>query len=301
MILRILIGSIALVGCTRVGHGDKKLWDEVSGENALAHVQKLVDLGPRVPGSEALEKSRVYIEEQLRRTGWTVTRQVFTDHTPRGNMTFVNLIAKFKGKETRQANEPVFLLCSHYDTKLFDDVRFVGANDGGSSTGLLMELARVLAKNRELASKIELVFFDGEEAVDEFTDTDGLYGSRHFAAEVGKTSAAQSLRGGMLFDMVGDRSLGITLPVDSPAGMAREVFAAAEALNCRNHFSYFDHGSITDDHTPLNAAGIPTIDLIDFEYPPWHTAEDTMDKIAAESLRTVGRVAIYYLSEFQPK
>jgi Zn-dependent M28 family amino/carboxypeptidase len=280
---------------------EQKLWDEVSGDKALAHVQALVDIGPRIPGSEALEKSRLYIEKQLRDAGWNVIRQSFTDETPRGKTTFVNLVARFRGKDVKQTTAATFLLCSHYDTKIFDDIRFVGANDGGSSTGSLLELARVLADRPALAAKIELVFFDGEEAVEEFTDRDGLYGSRYFAGDLTKTKGAQQFRGGMLLDMVGDRSLGITLPLDSPAEMARDVFAAADALHCRDHFTYFDRGGITDDHTPLNAAGIPTIDLIDFDFPPWHTAGDTMDKISAESLRTVGRVAIYYLSEFQPK
>lgn len=279
--------------------GDEKLWDKVSGEKALAHVQKLVDLGPRTPGSEALEKSRSYIEQQLRDSGWEVSRQSFSDETPRGKMTFVNLIARFGGKQKKAM--PTFLLCSHYDTKIFDDIRFVGANDGGSSTGLLIELARVLAARPALASKIELVFFDGEEAVEEFTDRDGLYGSRYFANDLTKTKMAGQFRGGILLDMVGDRSLDITLPLDSPSNMARDIFAAADALKCRDHFTYFDRGNITDDHTPLNAAGIPTIDLIDFDFPPWHTAEDTMDKISADSLSTVGRVTIYYLSEIEPK
>lgn len=280
---------------------DQKLWDEVSGDKALAHVQTLVDLGPRIPGSEALEKSRTYIEKQLREHGWDIARQSFTDETPRGKVAFVNLIARFRGKESKSAVRPTFLLCSHYDTKIFDDIQFVGANDGGSSTGLLLELARVLALRPALAEKIELVFFDGEEAVEEFTDRDGLYGSRHFANDLTNTKTARQFRGGILLDMVGDNSLGITLSLDSPKDMARDVFAAADALQYRDHFTYFTHGGITDDHSPLNAAGIPTIDLIDFDFPAWHTAGDTMDKISAESLRTVGRVTIYYLSQFQPR
>jgi glutaminyl-peptide cyclotransferase len=280
---------------------DEKLWDKVSGEKALAHVQKLVDLGPRPPGSDALEKSRKYIEQQLRDAGWEVSRQSFSDDTPRGKMTFINLIARFRGKQGKAAATPNFLLCSHYDTKIFDDIRFVGANDGGSSTGLLIELARVLAERPTLAAKIELVFFDGEEAVEEFTDRDGLYGSRYFANDLTKTKTAGQFHGGILLDMVGDRSLDITLPVDSPSNMVRDIFAAADALKSRDHFTYFDRGAITDDHTPLNEAGISTIDLIDFDFPPWHTADDTMDKLSADSLQTVGRVVIYYLSEFQPK
>ena len=296
---KFLIASIVIsAGCTKA---DEKLWDKVSGEKALAHVQRLVDFGPRPPASEALEKSRKYIEQQLRDSGWEVARQSFSDETPRGKMTFVNLIARFRGKQSKTPSNQTFLLCSHYDTKIFDEIKFVGANDGGSSTGLLVELARVLAETPALASKIQLVFFDGEEAVETFTNSDGIYGSRYFATDLTKTRTANQFRGGILLDMVGDRSLDITLPVDSPSGMAQNIFAAAEALKCRDRFTYFDQGVITDDHTPLNSAGIPTIDLIDFDYPPWHTVDDTMDKISAESLQTVGRVVIYYLGEFQPK
>ena len=279
---------------------DKKLWNDVSGDKALSHVQKLVDLGPRPPGSEALEKSRGYVEAQLRDYGWDVTRQTFTDDTPRGKMQFVNLVARFGKRPEKLRDASMFLLCSHYDTKIFDDERFVGANDGGSSTGLLIEIARVLAKAPTVATKVELVFFDGEEAVEAFTDRDGLYGSRYFAKELAKTGAAQ-FRGGILFDMVGDRSLNITLPPDSPADMARKILAAADALNCREHFTYFDGGSITDDHTPLNAIGVPTIDLIDLDFSAWHTPEDTMDKISPDSLQIVGRVAMYYLTELEFK
>ena len=270
------------------------IWEEFSGEKAFAHVQRLVDFGPRPAGSKALEKSRDYIEDQLRRSGWQVTRQAFSDDTPRGKIQFVNLIAQFSGQG--KAASPLFLLCSHYDTKMFDAIRFVGANDGGSSTGLLLELARVIGQHPNLARKIELVFFDGEEAVEQFSQTDGLYGSRYFARQL-QSGGAKQFRGGLLFDMVGDRSLGITLPSNSPAEMARDIFAAAEALKLRNYFTYLGRDLI-DDHAPLNAIGIPTLDIIDFDYPWWHTADDTIDKVSAQSLRIVGSVALYYLSEF---
>ena len=113
-------------------------------------------------------------------------------------------------------------------------------------------------------------------------------------------SGVKQLRGGILFDMVGNRSLKITLPADSPAEMARDVFASAEALKLRSHFTYLDREMI-DDHMPLNEIGIPTIDVIDFSFPWWHTAEDTMDKLSAQSLQIVGSVAAYYLSEFALK
>jgi len=283
--------------CADASHAaETKIWQEISGEKALAHVQRLVDFGPRPPGSEAIEKSRHYIEDQLRRSGWQVKRQPFTDDTPRGKVQFVNLIAQFSGQGNAA---PLFLLCSHYDTKTFDAIKFVGANDAGSSTGLLLELARVIGQHPNLAAKIELVFFDGEEAYDHFSETDGLYGSRYFARQL-KGSSAKQFRGGILFDMVGDRSLDVTLPADSPPEIARDIFAAAEALKLRSYFTYLDREMI-DDHSPLNAIGIPTIDVIDFDYPWWHTAGDTIDKISAQSLQIVGSVALYYLSEFALK
>jgi glutaminyl-peptide cyclotransferase len=295
------------VGClfvifetTKASGASDKIWTDFSGEKSLMHVQQLVNLGPRPPASPAIEKARDYIEKQLQNWGWTVNRQAFSDITPKGKIDFVNLLAHFAPRNARtdaQAPEPFFLLCSHYDTKTFDTIRFVGANDGGSSTGLLLELGRVLAERPDLAQKVELVFFDGEEAYENFTATDGLYGSRYFARSMGERKAARPYRGGILFDMVGKRDVEITIPPDSPAQIARDIFKSADALNVRNYFTYFD-ADVTDDHTPLNAAGSPVIDLIDFHYPPWHTAEDTMDKLSPESLQIVGSVALYYLANF---
>src|SRR5437588_12289418 len=266
-------------------------WSEFSGEKALTHVQNLVDLGPRPPGSDASVRTRAYIEEQLESFGWKVSEQTFMDRTPRGEVRFVNLVARFGA-----AAKPVFLLCSHYDTKIFDTFRFVGANDGGSSTGLLLELARVLAQQPRLAEKIELVFFDGEEAFENFSETDGIYGSRHFAQNLARSGSVKQFRGGILFDMIGDQDLKVTIPPNSPPNLARDIFASAEALKVRNYFTYFDQ-DVTDDHTPLNAVGIPVIDLIDFRFGYWHTAGDTIDKLSPQSLQVVGSVALYYLSE----
>ena len=294
-LLRLVVTLTICAGSSRAA--ETKIWEEFSGEKALLHVQHLVDLGPHPVGSDAIEKAREYIEAQLRHSGWQVTRQGFTEETPRGKVRFVNLIARFSGDGNAAA--PSFLLCSHYDTKLFDAIRFVGANDGGSSTGLLLELARVIGGRPNMARKIELVFFDGEEAYENFSETDGLYGSRYFAKQL-EADGAKQFRGGILFDMIGDRSLDITLPADSPPAMVRDVFAAAEALKLRNYFSYLDRDLI-DDHAPLNAVRIPMIDIIDFDYAWWHTADDTLDKISAQSLKITGSVALYYLSELALK
>src|SRR5436309_9622056 len=292
----LFLATFATLSIQSCGSRMPPLWENFSGEKAFDHVQHLVELGPRPAGSEALEKSRIYIADQLKSFGWTTTRSEFSASTPRGMMTFVNLVARFGN----QKGPAEFLLCSHYDTKTFDTIRFVGANDGGSSTGLLIEMARVLALDPALAAKVELVFFDGEEAFENFTATDGLYGSRHFAEELRNSNKAKSVRGGILFDMIGDKWLDVTLPSDSPAALTRNIFAAADALGQRAHFTYLDRG-MTDDHTPLNEIGIPVIDLIDFDFSPWHTAEDTLDKISAESLEIVGRVALYDLVQFELK
>ena len=290
---RAILFCICLIVAGRARAARPKLWTEISGEKALAHVQRLVDFGPRPAGSEAIEKSRSYIKQELKSSGWNVSEQQFTENTPRGPIRFVNLIARFGNNATLDG---LFLLCSHYDTKVFDTFRFVGANDGGSSTGLLLELARVLAEQPRLAEKIELAFFDGEEAFENFSDIDGIYGSRHFAHGLAQSATAKSFRGGILFDMIGDRFLKVTVPPNSPANIARDIFASAGVLNLRNYFTYLDQ-DVTDDHTTLNAVGIPVIDLIDFRFNYWHTADDTIDKISAQALQIVGSVALYYLSE----
>lgn len=268
------------------------IWTEFSGQRALGHVQRLVGLGPRPPASEAIQKARAYIRQNLEANGWQVIEQPFTDDTPRGRVAFVNLIARRPNQSERTK---LFFIASHYDTKIFDSIQFVGANDGGSSTGALLEMGRVLNQHPDLAAQIELIFFDGEEAYEGFSADDGLYGSRFFASKARKAKKVAAYRGGIVWDMIGDRDLTITLPLDSPPKLAEGIFAAADALKVRNHFTYLNDRMV-DDHSPLNVVGIPTIDLIDFDYPPWHTAGDTMDKLSAESLQTVGAVTLYYLA-----
>ncbi len=269
---------------------------EFSGERAFGHVSKLVAFGPRPSGSPELEQSRQYIEEQLRAAGWNVERQTFTDPTPHGAITFVNLIARPADAKPEEARA---IVCTHYDTKWFAALRFVGANDGGSGTGALIELARALARDKDLARRVELVFFDGEEAIVNFNvqspPYDGLYGSRHYAHALFDAHHTTQFKAGYLWDMMGDRDLDITLPSDSPTKLTQRVFAAADALGTRGHFGYFKGGNILDDHQPLNSVGISTIDLIDFDFPAWHTPADTLDKVSAESLQTVGQATLYSL------
>ena len=280
---------------TPAGPPPAQIWKEFSGEKALAHTKAQCDLGPRPSGSPELEKARKLIAAELERNGWKVERQTFTDTTPRGPVEFVNLIARYGGSDKTQH----FLVASHYDTKIFDTIRFVGASDAGSSTGALVELSRVLALDPALAKRVELVFFDGEEAVVQYRQTngvltDGLYGSRHYARQLAATGRNRQFRAGVLWDMIGNRKLNITLSPDSPEQLMQGIFDAADALNARSAFSIFDR-TILDDHSPLNEAQMPVIDLIGFDYPYWHTADDTLDKLSPQSLQTVGAVTLRWL------
>ena len=279
-----------------------EIWKLFSGEKAFEEVRKQVELGPRPAGSTELEKARVLITEGLQRHGWDVQRQEFTDDTPRGPVKFCNLIGRFSAGKKRPApaNIQRAIVCSHFDTKRYSTIKFLGANDAGSSTGALIELARVLALDPRLAEQIELVFFDGEEAFSQFTETDGLYGSRHYALDLRKSGRAPQFKFGILWDMIGEKDLTITLSPDSPKELARGILATAESLALRNHFSFFS-SAIWDDHVPLNRVKIPTINLIDFDFLYWHTADDTLDKLAPESLQKIGAITLKYLHEQLPR
>ncbi len=278
-----------------------EFWKEFSGEKAMEEVKRQVECGPRPSGSLALEKARQHIITTLTTHGWEAERQEFrvTPVSGHGETSYANIIARFpaeKGKPASRSSQRV-IIGSHYDTKVMSGIHFVGANDGGSSTGALLELSRVLATAPAFAEQFELVFFDGEEAVVEFGSAeigpDGLVGSRHYATQI--RDRARQFRFAIVWDMIGDRDLTVTLPSDSPKNLAGPLLAAAEQLGVRKNFGYFRQ-PILDDHEPIaRIARIPAFDIIDFEYTPWHTSGDTLDKLSAASLETVGRVTLKML------
>jgi glutaminyl-peptide cyclotransferase len=280
-----------------------KLWEQFSGQNAFEEVARQVSFGPRPSGSPELEKARGHIVSTLKKHGWEVELQEF-DATPvpgRGSIRFINIIARFSSKGARPAQRDTqrAIIGSHYDTKRMDGIRFVGANDGGSSTGALLELARVFATAPTLAERVELVFFDGEEALYQFGSAeegpDGLVGSRHYARSLREGNRATQFRFAIVWDMIGDKDLNITLPRDTPPTLAGSLFAASEALGVRDKFGYFN-GPILDDHVPLQViARITAMDIIDFDYLPWHTSGDTLEQLSATSLETVGRTTVWVL------
>jgi Zn-dependent M28 family amino/carboxypeptidase len=261
-----------------------------SGEAALRHVERLVAIGPRVAGSPAGVKARDYIVAQLKKAGLEVRVDPFDADTPHGRLRMANIVAVIPGRRA-----DVILIGGHYDTKWFADRRFVGANDGGSSAGLLLELARQLARGpREFTYWI--AFFDGEEARESWTTTDSLYGSRRMAEEL--TRSQRLPRGVIVVDMIGDRNLGIRREAFSSEALTDLIWAAAARLGHGEHFLPSSM-PVEDDHAPFLRAGVPAALLIDFDFPPWHTAGDTLDAISSRSLQVVGDVLVEALPSIE--
>jgi len=255
------------------------------GSRAYEHVRRLVEIGPRPAGSEGIARARQYITAEIAGLGLKVVEQAFDADTPLGRIPMVNLSITIAGERSDR-----LIIAGHYDTKLFRHFRFVGANDGGSSAGFLIELARVL-KDRRNPFTIELVFFDGEEAVVAWTGTDHTYGSREYVAAARRQGTLAGVKAMLLVDMIGDRQLQIRREAASTPWLTEAIWASARKLG---HAAVFVNDSlqIEDDHLHFLAAGIPAVDLIDLDYQAWHTEADTLDHIAAESLQTVADVLL---------
>jgi len=266
---------------------------DVSGTSALEFTRRAVEFGPRPPGSPANFALQNYILAQLKKDGCEpadtkkpgceIIEDAFTAKTPRGMVAMKNIIAKFPGKSGR-----AIALTGHFDTKLFPGRKFVGASDGGSSTGLLLELARVFAHQPRI-DDLYLAFFDGEEAFGEWTDSDSLYGSRHLADRWAKDGTLRRLKGLINVDMIGDKNLDIPQETNGNAALRRLVWSTAAELGYKAYFTDQQIGE-DDDHMPFVRLGVPAIDVIDIDYPPWHTDTDTMDKLSPQSLEIVGTV-----------
>jgi glutaminyl-peptide cyclotransferase len=262
------------------------------GTMALRHVERLVAIGPRPAGSPAGARARQYIVGELKRASIDAQVRSFEAETPHGRLRMANVIGMLPGRRP-----DVVMLAGHYDTKWFRDIRFVGANDGGSSAALLLELARALAAGpREYTYWI--VFFDGEEARESWTAADSLYGSRRLAAELARTKRLP--RAMVLVDMIGDRDLDIRQESSSTPWLTELIWASARRLRYDAHFLP-EALAVEDDHAPFLRLGVPATLLIDFDYPPWHTAEDTVDKVSADSLRIVGDVLLEALPSIEQR
>lgn len=258
-----------------------------SGTAALDYTRHVVAFGPRPSGSEAIKKTQAYILAELRQDGCQISEDNFTATAPiKGAIPMKNIVCKFPGKSGK-----AIVVTGHYDTKWFPNRHFVGANDGGSSTGLLLELASVL-KHETRTDDVYLVWFDGEEAVrEQWEGDDNLYGSRHLADKWRKDGTLSHVIALINVDMIGDKNLDIKMETNSNAALNRLVWDTAQRLGYGAEFLN-EQLATEDDHQPFLKLGVPAIDLIDFDYPPWHEDTDTMDKLSADSLEVVGTVVL---------
>ena len=261
---------------------------------AWADLQKQVSFGPRPSGTMALQQTREYILAELKKAGIETRQQVFIARTPLGETSMANVIATIPGRRPER-----IALASHFDTKLFRDIRFVGASDGASSTAALLELARVL-KARQNEYTIDLLFFDGEEAVVDWSATDSTYGSRHYVQTAQKDGTLRGLQALVLLDMIGDKDLIIRRDSNSTPWLVDAIWSAAARLGHRGVFSN-ELTSIDDDHMPFVRAGIQSVDIIDLDYPAWHTAQDTLENVSARSLQIVGDVVLAALPDIEQR
>jgi glutaminyl-peptide cyclotransferase len=260
-----------------------------NGVAALAYTRHAVSFGQRPAGSPALAQLRSWLISQLKPLGGSIGLDSFSAFTPEGSVSMANIVAKFPGTSGK-----AIVIAGHYDTKRMPLVNFVGANDGGSSTGFLLEMAHVLSRNK-LPDDIYLVWFDGEEAVAQWTAADSCYGSRHLSEKWSSDGTLSRVKAFINVDMIGDKNLDIVADTNSSTKLRNLVWKTADELGDKKYFLR-DGGGIEDDHLPFVGAGVNSLDIIDFDYGPrneyWHTGKDTLDKLGAHSFQVVGDVVL---------
>jgi glutaminyl-peptide cyclotransferase len=264
------------------------------GKAAFDHVAKMVSFGPRPAGSQAIAQTQDYILAQLQSFGCTVETDAFTANTPAGPIAMKNILVKIQG-----AQPGVILLGTHYDTLKLEN--FVGADDAGSSTGLMLEMARLLcAKHGRYA--VWIAFFDGEEAVQQWSDTDSRYGSKEMAAKLAISGDLKKVRAFLLADIVGGKNARIPREADSTKELSQLVYQTAKRLGYGNLFVDEEKGA-ADDHDSFLTRNVPSVDVIgDFiNNGYWHTAQDNMEQISAKTLGEVGHVFVETVKALQTK
>jgi Zn-dependent M28 family amino/carboxypeptidase len=266
---------------------------------AFADLKHLVSFGPRPAGSDALAKSRQWIMSQLTASGLKPEEDKFTASTPVGNLDMANVIVRLPG-----ASSDIVIVCGHYDTKRFDRFRFVGANDGGSSAALVLELARAMAK-RPMPYTLWFLWTDGEEAErEDWKGNDNDYGSRHLEQKLASEGELNRVKAFILVDMIGDAKLDVRVDPNSTPWLTDLEFSTAHRLGYDRYFLSNQQLTVDgDDYDPWLAAGVPSVDIIDFDYGPndsyWHTAQDTVEHCSAQSLEVVGRVVLGMLQALE--
>lgn len=268
------------------------------GAAAYQDLEKVVAFGPRISGSDALANLRAFLKAELAKEEIPVREHAFSATTPIGEVAMVSLIATIEGTEPG-----IIVLGNHYETKLFERFEFVGANDAGSSTAWMLEFARAIGKSRE-GRTVWLVWFDGEEAFEDWGPDDSLYGSRAFVAHLQDTGELSKVDAMVNVDMIGDCGLGISHDGGAPSWLNDAIWASASQLGYGAFFKTSSR-TIEDDHIPFRQAGVPAIDIIDFSYGPlnsyWHSSQDTLENVCADSLQIVGDVIYHALPRIEAK
>jgi len=289
VVLGIVLAAVVVYGLQRNPTAPSKN-SPFSEQRADTDLRTLVGFGPRPAGSEAIAKARNYIVSELGKAGLKAQLDEFDARTPRGFRHMVNI------RPTRPGSKPTTIaITGHYDTKLFDNFAFVGASDGGSSAAWLLEFARATA-GLKLENTLEFVFFDGEEAVVEWTDDDSVYGSRHDVDRRYRDRTLNDVKALILVDMIGDKNLNIKKEGQSTPWLTNIIWSTAQSTGYGKEFPN-DVIEVADDHIPYLKAAIPAVDLIDFDYPCWHMACDTLNQVSAHSLKIVGDVVYFSLPE----
>ena len=287
--------TVALAAANAPAAQTKATMPSFDSARAWAHLTRQVSFGPRPSGSAALNACRQYIVSELKKIGIEPRQQMFIPRTPIGEISMMNIIATIPGRRPER-----IILASHYDTKRAPDFRFVGASDGASSTAALLELGRVL-KSRQNEFTIELLFLDGEEAVNwEWRDPDNTYGSRYYVESARQGNTLKSIKALVLLDMIGDRNLVIERDATSTPWLVDIIWNAAARLGHRAVFTNAIE-AFEDDHVPFIKAGVPAVDIIDFyNYMPyWHTAQDDLAHVSEKSLKIVGDVVLAALPDIE--
>ncbi|MBN2685566.1 MAG: M28 family peptidase [Pontiellaceae bacterium] len=264
---------------------------EFDGDRAFKEVENLLEISPRDAGTRGAYVAANHILNRLTEFGIQAEMDSFEDNTPKGIRTFHNVVGKIPGTDGNW-----IILGSHFDTMSGID-NFTGANDSGSSTGILLEMARML-KETKPRTGIIFAFFDGEEAVAGYVQGDGLHGSRHMAEQLVNSGEKQFIKAMILMDMVGDADLNLTIPANGTPDLKRRLLYSANITGLRNYVTLMST-RITDDHQPFLDAGMPAIDLIDFRFGSapglndyWHTEKDSLEHISAESLKITGTIVL---------
>jgi glutaminyl-peptide cyclotransferase len=267
-----------------------------NGERAMDHVKKQIEFGPRPPDTEQLAKTRAYITNELKSYGLTVSLDEFNATTPQGEKKMANIVAEIPGE-----TKTLILITSHYDTKFYKDMSFVGANDPAASVGTLLEIGRVLGSRKEKPKvTYRLVFFDGEESFCEgWSDCgdeknpDNTYGSRHYVSQLHARNELENTRAMILLDMMGYKNLELGRDTTSTRWLQDIIWKTGRELGYTKVFLDREEGVGGDDHEPFLAAGVAAVDIIQLtSYPHWHRADDTIDKVSAQSLKIVGETVL---------